>query len=140
MASAWTANTSLSVGDIIAPTVRTTGLFFKVTVAGTTGSTEPNWSKDIKETINGVTTLITVYDNNVRYTPLSAVFSDLQPINPSAIIELFTLQLDNTLHGANTIYRFHAGSNMNANGKIIWNGQQYLRFRDPQISNLYKID
>ena len=58
----------------------------------------------------------------------SAVFSNLQSINPSAIIELFTLQLDTALHGANTIYRFHAGSNLNANGKIVWDGNEYLRF------------
>ena len=58
----------------------------------------------------------------------SAVFSDLQSINPSSIIELFTLQLDTALHGANTIYRFHAGSNLNANGKIVWAGNDYLRF------------
>ena len=58
----------------------------------------------------------------------SAVFSDLQSINPSSIIELFTLQLNTALHGANTIYRFHAGSNLNANGKIVWAGNDYLRF------------
>tara|TARA_Y100000401_G_scaffold11258_1_gene7715 strand:+ start:902 stop:1477 length:576 start_codon:yes stop_codon:yes gene_type:complete len=58
----------------------------------------------------------------------SAVFSNLQSINPSAIIELFTLQLSTALHGANTIYRFHAGSNLNANGKIVWKGNEYLRF------------
>ena len=58
----------------------------------------------------------------------SAVFSNLQSINPSAIIELFTLQLSTTLHGANTIYRFHAGSNLNANGQIVWAGNAYLRF------------
>ena len=56
------------------------------------------------------------------------VFSEVQKINPSAIIELFTLQLDTALHGANTIYRFHAGSNLNANGEIIWAGNSYLRF------------
>ena len=58
----------------------------------------------------------------------SAVFSNLQSINPSAIIELFTLQLSTALHGANTIYRFHAGSNLNANGEIIWAGNSYQRF------------
>jgi len=56
------------------------------------------------------------------------VFSEIQKINPSAIIELFTLQLDTSLHGANTIYRFHAGSNLNANGEIIWAGNSYQRF------------
>ena len=48
----------------------------------------------------------------------SSVFSSLQDINPSAIIELFTLQLSTALHGASTVYRFHAGSNLNANGKL----------------------
>lgn len=56
------------------------------------------------------------------------IFSSLQDINPSAIIELFTLQLSTALHGANTLYRFHAGSNLNANGKIVWAGNEYLRF------------
>ena len=58
----------------------------------------------------------------------SKIFSSLQDINPSAIIELFTLQLSTALHGANTIYRFHAGSNLNANGEIVWAGNSYLRF------------
>ena len=56
------------------------------------------------------------------------VFSDIQKINPSAIIELFTLTLDNALHGATTVYRFHAGTNLDANGKIVWAGNEYLRF------------
>ena len=56
------------------------------------------------------------------------VFSEVQKINPSAIIELFTLQLDNSLHGATTIYRFHSGSNLNANGEIVWAGNSYQRF------------
>jgi len=58
----------------------------------------------------------------------SAVFSNLQSINPSAIIELFTLQLSTALHGSNDIFRFHAGSNLNANGEIVWDGDSYLRF------------
>ena len=119
MATTWTSNTSVSVGNIIAPTSASAGLFFKVTTAGTTGSSEPSWATSIGQT---------VYDNDVRYISLSATFSDLQSINPSAIIELFTLQLSNTLHGATTVYRFHAGSNLNANGKIIWAGNEYLRF------------
>ena len=58
----------------------------------------------------------------------SAVFSNLQSINPSAIIELFTIQLDTTLHGESTIYRFHAGTSLNANGQIKWQGNFYFRF------------
>lgn len=58
----------------------------------------------------------------------TAVFSELQKINPSSIIELFVLELSNALHGSNTIYRFHAGTNLNANGAIVWDGNTYLRF------------
>jgi len=58
----------------------------------------------------------------------AAIVSNLQNVNPSAIIELFTLQLDNSLHGATTVYRFHAGSSLNDNGKIVWAGNEYLRF------------
>ena len=54
--------------------------------------------------------------------------SALQSINPGAIIELFTLTLDSTLHGSSTVHRFHNGSNMNANGNIVWAGDSYEKF------------
>tara|TARA_R100000231_G_scaffold42751_2_gene37322 strand:+ start:325 stop:927 length:603 start_codon:yes stop_codon:yes gene_type:complete len=57
-----------------------------------------------------------------------AVFTNLESINPSAIIELFTIQLDSTLHGDSTIYRFHAGTSLKANGQIKWQDNFYLRF------------
>ena len=66
------------------------------------------------------------------------VFSDIQEVNPSAIIELFTLTLDNALHGASTVYRFHAGTNLNANGKIVWDGNEYLRFPVQATGFAYK--
>ena len=58
----------------------------------------------------------------------SAIVSNLQNTNPSAIIELFTLQLDNSLHGSTTIYRFHNGSSLKDNGEIVWAGNSYQRF------------
>ena len=54
--------------------------------------------------------------------------SELQAINPGSIIELFTIELSTALHGSNTIYRFHNGANMNANGEVVWAGNSYLRF------------
>jgi len=54
--------------------------------------------------------------------------SELQKIAPSSIIELFELQLVTALHGSSTVYRFHAGSNMNANGELVWNSNSYQRF------------
>lgn len=54
--------------------------------------------------------------------------SELQAINPGSIIELFTIELNAALHGSNTLYRFHNGANMNANGEVVWAGNSYLRF------------
>ena len=119
MTTVWSASASLSLGTIVEPTSANNGLFFKVTTAGTTGSSEPNWASVVGQT---------VYDYSVRYISFSSTFADLQSINPSAIIELFQLKLDSALHGASTIYYFHAGSNLNANNKIKWKGVEYLRF------------
>ena len=58
----------------------------------------------------------------------SSVISDIQSINPSSIIELFTLTTTSALHGSATTYRFHAGSSLNSNGKIVWAGNTYARF------------
>tara|TARA_Y100001973_G_scaffold96517_1_gene151328 strand:+ start:1992 stop:2561 length:570 start_codon:yes stop_codon:yes gene_type:complete len=51
--------------------------------------------------------------------------SDLQSSNPSAIIELFQLQLDTSLHGSNTIYYWHNGRSAQANGKLRFVNQDY---------------
>jgi len=63
------------------------------------------------------------------------VFSDIQKINPSSIIELFKLELKEGLNYAtgnpnnvSIVYRFHSGSNLDAYGNIFWNGEEYLRF------------
>ena len=55
------------------------------------------------------------------------IITDLQKINPSAIIELFTLTTDATLHGSAQTYRFHNGTSLNANGDITWAGNQYIK-------------
>lgn len=63
------------------------------------------------------------------------VFSDIQKVNPSSIIELFKLTLKEGLNYATgnpdnvtTTYKFHAGSNLDAYGDIVWNGETYIRF------------
>ena len=55
------------------------------------------------------------------------IITDLQKINPSAIIELFTLQTVTAIHGSSQTYRFHNGSNLNNSGDITWAGNQYLK-------------
>ncbi len=55
------------------------------------------------------------------------IITDLQKINPSAIIELFTITTDLTLHGSAQTYRFHNGTNALGNNDIIWAGDTYIK-------------
>ena len=57
----------------------------------------------------------------------SDIITDLQKINPSSIIELFTIKTETALHGSNTTYRFHNGTNRTGNGDIIWAGNTYIK-------------
>ena len=117
--SAWAASTSYSVGDIRrAATAQVTGLFFKCTTAGTSASSEPKWGTDIGSTAT---------DNNIIWTAISSTYEELSKLAPSAIIELWELNLDNTLHGATTVYRWHNGVNAAVTGDIVWAGNTYLR-------------
>tara|TARA_R100001440_G_scaffold5498_3_gene11706 strand:- start:490 stop:1107 length:618 start_codon:yes stop_codon:yes gene_type:complete len=61
--------------------------------------------------------------------------SELQKINPNSIIELFELELVEGLHYATgnpsnvpTIYRFHAGTNIDSYANIVWQSNTYERF------------
>ena len=61
--------------------------------------------------------------------------SELQSLTPVSILELFTLELVEGLHYATgnptsvpIIYRFHAGTSMNSNANIIWQGDTYVKF------------
>jgi len=117
--AAWAASTSFSVGDIRrATTEQASGLWFRCTTAGTSASSEPSWPTDIGSTIT---------DNTCVWTAISSVYDDVSALAPSAIIELFELQLDSTLHGSSDVYRFHAGSNADVTGNIVWNGNAYTR-------------
>ena len=51
-ATVWSAGASLSLNTIVASTTGANGMFFRVTQAGTTGSSEPEWSKEIGTVIS----------------------------------------------------------------------------------------
>lgn len=59
---------------------------------------------------------------------MTTPFAALQEVAPGSVIELFVLELSAAKHGVADVYRFHAGSNLNANGELVWNGNSYLRF------------
>lgn len=61
-------------------------------------------------------------------------FAELNKINPSSIIELFELELTVGKHIPNpntqnlpTVYRFHAGANLNNFGEVIFQSNSYQR-------------
>jgi lambda family phage minor tail protein L len=117
--TAWAASTAFSVGDVRrATTSQNSGLVFECTTAGTSGSSEPTWPTDIGSTLT---------DNTVVWTAISSIYADLSTLAPDAIIELFELHYDNTLHGSTDILRWHAGSNADVTGNITWNGNDYAR-------------
>ena len=55
-----------------------------------------------------------------------AVASALQGIAPGALIELFQLALNVAQHGVADTYYFHAGTNANNYGELVWNSQAYM--------------
>ena len=117
--AAWAASTAFSVGDIRrATTEQASGLFFRCTTAGTSASSEPSWPTDIGSTIT---------DNTCVWTAIASAYEELAKLNPSAIIELFEVHLDNTLHGSTDVYRFHAGANADVDGNVVFNGNTYTR-------------
>jgi lambda family phage minor tail protein L len=117
--SAWASATAYAVGDIVrASTLQASGLVFQCTTAGTSAASQPAWPTDIGST---------VVDNTVTWTAISGVYEELSTLAPSAIIELFELTLDTTLHGSSDTYRWHNGCNANVTGNITWNGNTYTR-------------
>ena len=117
--AAWAASTAFSVGDIRRATAsQASGLWFRCTTAGTSAGSEPSWPTDIGSTVT---------DNTAIWTAISSVYEDVSVLAPSAIIELFELHLNATLHGSSDIYRFHAGSNADVTGNIVFDGNAYTR-------------
>jgi len=117
--SAWAASTSYSVGDIVrASALQATGLVFRCTTAGTSNSSEPAWATNLGSTVT---------DNTAVWTAIASAYEELAQIAPSAIVELFEMTLDNTLHGSTDTFRWHNGANADVTGNIVWNGNSYVR-------------
>ena len=117
--TSWAATNSYAVGNIVRATaVQDFGLVFQCTTAGTSGATQPAWPTLIDST---------TVDGGVTWTAISAVYEDLSVLAPNAIIELFQLHLNATLHGSSDIYYFHNGVNAAVTGNVIWNSQTYVR-------------
>ena len=58
---------------------------------------------------------------------MSTPVSELQKINPISIVELFQLELNTAIHGSNTKYYFHNGTNNNENSNVIFDNIEYTK-------------
>jgi len=132
--TAWTASTAFAVGDVRrATTQQGTGFVFRCIVAGTSSGSEPDWPKVLYKTDGSSNDEGYVVDGTVTWAAVSAVSEELQKLAPSAVIELFQLQLVSGLHydpaspPATTTYYFHAGTN-ELSGDLVWAGTTYSRF------------
>lgn len=56
---------------------------------------------------------------------MAFIFSDLQDTAPSSIIELFSLQLVEEIHGSSLEYKFYDSTLTYPDSKIIWNSREY---------------
>jgi len=119
--SAWQASNAYALGAVVRPTSQQgTGLVFRCTVAGTSAATEPGWATQAGNT---------VVDGTVTWLAVGAILPNLSELYPTAIIDLFELQLNAALHGSNDLYRFHAGLTLKTpNTGVTWNGNQYTRY------------
>ena len=119
--TAWTSSTAFSVGDVRrATTVQASGLVFRCTVAGTSGSSEPSpWPA-----IRG----LTIEDGTCTWVAVTAVGEELNKLSPSAVIELFELDGTASSIGDLAVRRFHAGVNEQISGNIVWAGNTYERY------------
>ena len=59
---------------------------------------------------------------------MAVPFSEAQGLNPSSIIELFELELNQLQHGSTEVYRFHSGTSLKSNGSVYWAGNEYTAF------------
>lgn len=120
MISPWQSSTAYSVGAIVsAVSTPGTGFYFRCVTAGTSGGTEPVWPTTIANT---------AFDGTVEWMAVSIIAGDCQTLTPGSIIEMFQLQLNAAQHTVDETYYFHSGTNMNGNGELVWDGQNYLRF------------
>ena len=147
----WSANTAFSVGDVRRPrTSYGTNLWFRCIQAGSSGASEPSWPNELFRYNSSVDVTVSsevaanclflfdgkcvaagaVQDNTVVWQAISAVYDELLQLAPSAVIELFELRLDSTLHGSSDVYRWHGGMSRNDRNQdvnVVLDGNAYTR-------------
>lgn len=112
----WLAAKYFKVGDVVrASREERHTLAFKCVVAGTSGSTEPVFPRQITST---------VVDNEVTWEAFEPLAEQLQALAPTAIIDLFDIKLTLERNGVDDTLRYHAGKN-GLISDIVFDGKTY---------------
>ena len=116
---AWEANRFYAIGDVVRATreERHT-LAFKCVVAGTSGSTEPVFPRQITSTV------IDNESSGLKWEAFEPLAEQLQALAPTAIIDLFEIELTQDVNGVTDTLRYHAGVN-GLLSNIVFDGKTY---------------
>ena len=97
----WSAGRIYAVGDVVRATTSNT-LAFKCVTPGTSGDTEPVFPNQIG---------LTAQDNEVEWLAFEPLAEELLKLAPTAVIDLFEVELTAELNGVKDTLRYHAGKN-----------------------------
>ena len=99
----WEANRDYVVNEVVrASRAERHTLAFKCIVAGTSGANEPVFPRQITST---------VVDNEITWEAFEPLAEQLQALAPTAVIDLFEIELTLKVNGINDVLRYHAGTN-----------------------------
>ena len=113
---AWEANREYLVNDVVrASREERHTLAFKCIVSGTSGESEPVFPRQITST---------VVDNEITWEAFEPLAEQLQALAPTAIIDLFEIELTLAVNGVDDVLRYHAGTN-GLVSNLVFDGKTY---------------
>ena len=108
----WTASTPFAVGDVVrANPLKNNTLAFKCIRAGTTGAEDVYKDFPNKEPAFPFKITQELVDGTVTWEAFEPLAEELLRLAPSAIIDLFEIDLTVELNGVKDTLRYHAGKN-----------------------------
>ena len=108
----WSANTAFAVGDVVrANPAKGNTLAFKCIVAGTTDTADVYANFPNAEPAFPFKITQELEDGTVTWEAFEPLAEELLRLAPTAIIDLFEIQLTQAVNGVNDTLRYHPGKN-----------------------------
>ena len=108
----WSANTAFAVGDVVrANPAKGNTLAFKCIVAGTTDTADVYANFPNAEPAFPFKITQELEDGTVTWEAFEPLAEELLRLAPTAIIDLFEIQLTQAVNGVNDTLRYHSGKN-----------------------------